>query len=347
MLPWASPLEGLFPWCRGHWSLHRARCRSTSSVLPGRAEARPFGCGVLGRRCLLAEACQVVFQFIPRRGGAGAPRGVQVRAPLTRPPSWLAPCPAGCPAGVRAPPTRPAPAPEGVSTPGADARYHIQWLSASWSRGDPVALSPTSLFEPEGSSVETVPVRGPSGSSGAFHPRVSRSGSSVPCPSGRPRPAGAGGRVRLVRRCARPKRWRAVRSRGAWLCDLSWFPRRPFVVPEGASDRVAASRLAPVRGGVPRRSGHRGASIAVARLSGVERRPARLRRSLWCAARVQFGVWRRLEGVTVCRRTGPPFPSPGGEWVRLVAVVPVTTPIPFSFGFLRIAPEVAERWGFG
>jgi hypothetical protein len=254
MLPWASPLEGLFPWCRGHWSLHRARCRSTSSVLPGRAEARPFGCGVLGRRCLLAEACQVVFQFFPRRGGAGSPRGMQVRAPLTRPPSWLAPCPASCPAGVRAPPTRPAPAPEGVSTPGADARYHIQWLSASWSRGDPVALSPTSLFEPEGSSVETVPVRGPSGSSGAFHPRVSRSGSSVPCPSGRPRPAEAGGRVRLPRRCARPKRWRAVRSRGAWLCDLSWFPRRPLVF---------ARRRFGSGGGVPACAGSRWGSSSI------------------------------------------------------------------------------------
>jgi hypothetical protein len=173
MLPWASPLEGLFPCRRGHWNIHRAGRRSVLSVLSERAEARAVRCGVRGRRCLRG----------PRPTLLASQLGLQVRASLTRPPSWLAPRPAGCPAGFRVPPTRPAPAPEGVSTRGADARYHIQWLSTSWSRGDLVALSPTSPSAPWGSFGETVPVRGPSWSSGASHPRVLVSSSSVPCPT--------------------------------------------------------------------------------------------------------------------------------------------------------------------
>jgi hypothetical protein len=87
-------------------------------VLCFRAEARPLCRGVLGRRCLRG----------PKPASLANQLGLRVRASLTEPPSWLASSPASCPAGVRMPPTRPAPAPEGVSTTRADARYHIQWL---------------------------------------------------------------------------------------------------------------------------------------------------------------------------------------------------------------------------
>lgn len=106
MLPWASPLEGCSrdagvigrPPVRASERPRRARPRSrSSSALPWRpgssvpawAEAHPAG-----------EPAELAGPCVP-----------------DRPPSWLAPCPAGCPAGLRMPPTRPAPAPGGVPTP--------------------------------------------------------------------------------------------------------------------------------------------------------------------------------------------------------------------------------------
>jgi hypothetical protein len=133
-------------------------------------------------------------------------RGLRVRASLTELLSWLASCPAGCPAGVRMPPTRPAPAPEGVSTRRPTPGTTSSGLSVSWSRGDPVSLSPMSPSAPEGSFGSTIRVRGLSWPSG-----TSARGHSSPVHRRllllrQPHPAWAGGRRRQARRRVRPRR---------------------------------------------------------------------------------------------------------------------------------------------
>lgn len=156
MLPWASPLKGLLSRQRDHRTVHRYQRRSAVPVRRFRVETRLRGRGVLGRRCLRG----------PRPDPAGEPARLHVRASLTEPPSWLASCPAGCPAGVRMPPTRPAPAPEGVSTRGPTPGTTSSGLSVSCSRGDPVSRPSMSPFAPEGSFSSTFRVRGRSWPSG-------------------------------------------------------------------------------------------------------------------------------------------------------------------------------------
>ena len=217
MLPWASPIEDLFSRQRGHLTFHRSGRRSAFPVLHFRVETLPFCCGALGCRCLRG----------PKPALLASQRGLRVRASLTEPPSWQAPCPAGCPASVHVPPTRPAPAPEGVPTP--KGRRQVPHPVACLHRGRVVILSrilrrcrqcPRALSASPFVS-EDLP-----GRPGLAPEGVRRRVVGVRLLLRRPRAAWAGGRRWLVRRCAWPRPRRAVRSREARRCDLSWFPRR-------------------------------------------------------------------------------------------------------------------------
>jgi hypothetical protein len=170
--------------------------------------------------------------LLPPRGSEGSLRGAQVRSSLTRPPSWLAPCPAGCPAGVRAPPTRPAPAPEGVSTrgptPGTTSsgclrHGRVVILSRLLRRHlpGPKALLVRPLVSKD---LPGLPERSTRGCLlwlvGALPLR-----SAASCRSRGPCPAGPSSRQAEALACGAEPR--------SVACDLSCFPRLPFVFARG------------------------------------------------------------------------------------------------------------------
>jgi hypothetical protein len=242
MLPWASPLEGLLSRCSDQREVHRSGRRSAVSVRRGSTGVVPFCRGSLGRRCLRG----------PKPALLANQRGLRVRVSLTGPPSWLATCPAGCPAGVRC--RRPDRyllprecRPEGRrQAPHPVACLHRVCL-VILSRFSDAAVRALGLFRRDLFRPRTVRV------SRRQHPRA-----LLPSHRCHASPASAasclGRGPSLAGPSLRPAEARVLvaEPRGSTVATCPGAPVTFSFVPEGTSGEVAACWPEPARGGAPR-----------------------------------------------------------------------------------------------
>jgi len=273
-------------------------------------------------------------------------RGVQVRASLTEPPSWLAPCPASCPAGVRyrRPDRHLLPRecrPEG--------RRQVPHPVACLHHGRVVILSRILRRSPSRARRlvgRTVRVRGPSWSSDDACPRAFVAGSSVSAPPasaasclGRgPSLVDPSSRRAEASTCGAEPRSETLRRvpvppSPAVSCPRARWGGAPACQPKLACYEVPRRPLLPKQGGsLPRGRGTRG-SVA---------RPRAGSGAVHKGRTVRVARTRRRDGVPTA---GPASMPPEGDMARRLAVACRKFPRLARSSCLRIAPEVAGPVG--
>lgn len=236
----------------------------------------------------------------------------------------------------------------GVSTPGADARCHIQWPSSSCSRGDPVSLSPTLPSAPWGSFGSTVSVRRRLRSSGTrargrsspVRRCLASPASAAPRLSGGPSLAGPSSRqAEALTRGAEP---RSVAVRPVLVPPSTALP-----CPKALLSGAAACRPRPVRCGVPRRPSLPRQVWSRSRSCSAQAPLSPPSSPFAVDPRVSGSGWRGLEGVTVSlqrsHRSCRPKTTWFGCWLSLLGRSRFLSRVA-AFGLRQRLPV---RLGFG